>query len=182
MRAAFVVALSVLAVAYACDDAMTLIEEAEGLELCEYVDTTGHPTICYGFNLDDSDAQQQIEAVGGDYASVMAGGCLTQTQCTELLQTAESAAAASENSIYGSICPCIDAVLTDMVYNLGAAGIQSFTTFNSYIQAQNWASAASDLKGTLWCSQVGNRCTRDCGIIAAGCGGSNDDHSGSGKM
>ena len=33
-----------------------------------------------------------------------------------LLQTEVNSAAASEASIFGSICPCIDAVLTDMTY------------------------------------------------------------------
>ena len=33
-----------------------------------------------------------------------------------LRQTAVNSAAASEASIFGSICPCIDAVLTDMTY------------------------------------------------------------------
>ena len=68
-----------------------------------------------------------------------------------------------------------------MTYNLGAAGIQSFTTFNSYISARNWAAAASDLQGTLWCRQVGSRCTRDSGIIAAGCGGSGSSTGGGGS-
>ena len=39
-------------------------------------------------------------------------------------------------------------------YNLGAAGIASFTTFKSLIEAHSWSAAANDLKGTLWCSQV----------------------------
>mmetsp|Transcript_31399 Transcript_31399/g.50988 ORF Transcript_31399/g.50988 Transcript_31399/m.50988 type:complete len:109 (-) Transcript_31399:284-610(-) len=61
------------------------------------------------------------------------------------------------------------AVLVDMTYNLGQAGVASFTTFKSYIENGQYSEAASDLKSTLWCSQVGNRCTRDTGIIAKGC-------------
>ena len=45
----------------------------------------------------------------------------------------------------------------------------TFTTFISYVKAHNWAAAANDARGTLCCSQVGSRCTRDTSIIEAGC-------------
>lgn len=135
------------------------------------VDSTGHPTICYGFNLVASGAQQAVEAVGGDYNKVLHGGCLNEQQCTELLSTDVNRACQQAQSVFGSQCSCIANVLCDMTYNLGEGGISSFTTFKSYIEAHNWAAAASDIKGTLWCRQVGNRCTRDAGIIAGGCGG-----------
>ena len=60
--------------------------------------------------------------------------------------------------------------LPPQTYNLGQNGMAQFTTFISYIQAQNWAAASTDLQtATRWCGQVGNRCTRDAGIIANGC-------------
>eukprot|EP00049_Salpingoeca_infusionum_P024209 m.15227 g.15227 ORF g.15227 m.15227 type:complete len:169 (-) comp6536_c0_seq1:154-660(-) len=168
MRSLIVLA-SVLAVATACQSALDLIKAAEGFRACEYVDTTGHKTICYGFNLDASGAKAKVEAVGGNWNSVINGGCLSQSQCTSLLQSEVNKAAGSAASIFGSQCSCIQAVLTDMTYNLGAAGMASFTTFNGLIRKHDWSAAASDIKGTLWCRQVGSRCTRDAGIIANGC-------------
>lgn len=154
----------------ACESAIDLIKEAEGFRACEYVDSTGHPTICYGFNLVASGAQAAVEAVGGDYNKVLHGGCLSESQCTQLLSTDVNRACSDSQRVFGSQCSCIANVLCDMTYNLGESGISSFTTFRSYIEAHNWSAAASDIKGTLWCSQVGNRCTRDAGIIAGGCG------------
>eukprot|EP00441_Pelagodinium_beii_P021701 CAMPEP_0197660516 /NCGR_PEP_ID=MMETSP1338-20131121/50892_1 /TAXON_ID=43686 ORGANISM="Pelagodinium beii, Strain RCC1491" /NCGR_SAMPLE_ID=MMETSP1338 /ASSEMBLY_ACC=CAM_ASM_000754 /LENGTH=103 /DNA_ID=CAMNT_0043237877 /DNA_START=93 /DNA_END=401 /DNA_ORIENTATION=+ len=88
-RLHLVVAAVVLACAvsqaFACESAMSLIEQAEGLRLCEYVDTTGHRTVCYGFNLDAYGAAQKVEAVGGNFNNVYNGGCLNQTQCADLL-------------------------------------------------------------------------------------------------
>merc|ERR1712146_564313 len=52
----------------------------------------------------------------------------------------------------------IEAVLTDMTYNLGKAGIESFHTFISDIKAHEWSAAASDARDSLWCRQVGSRC------------------------
>ncbi len=31
-----------------CETAQSLIAAAEGMRLCKYTDTTGHPTICFG--------------------------------------------------------------------------------------------------------------------------------------
>ena len=47
--------------------------------------------------------------------------------------------------------------------------MRSFNTFNSYIKSGNYKAASQDLYGTLWCRQVGSRCTRDANLIAAGC-------------
>ena len=41
----------------------------------------------------------------------------------------------------------------------------------SHAHARNWASAASDLEGTLWCKQVGSRCADDVGRVRTGCPG-----------
>lgn len=40
--------LALVAAALGCQDATTLIKNAEGFRACTYVDTTGHKTICYG--------------------------------------------------------------------------------------------------------------------------------------
>mmetsp|Transcript_16477 Transcript_16477/g.23098 ORF Transcript_16477/g.23098 Transcript_16477/m.23098 type:complete len:217 (-) Transcript_16477:371-1021(-) len=164
------VLLSAPHAAKACQSAQSLIEAAEGFRSCVYTDTTGHPTVCYGYNLDDYSAKSDIANVGADYDQVRSGKqCLSKSQCSTLLQGALSAAESGAKNVFGNQCSCIMAVLVDMTYNLGSAGVASFTTFKSYIENGQYSEAASDLKSTLWCSQVGNRCTRDTGIIAGGC-------------
>lgn len=51
-----------------------------------YYDSVGVPTICYGQNLLNDYAQSSIEAVGGNFANIMAGGCLNETQCGKIMQ------------------------------------------------------------------------------------------------
>lgn len=158
-----------------CSTDIQLIEKHEGLELCVYTDTTGNPTICYGFNLNKGGASSEVARVGGDYSKLVnknlpsSERCLSQTQCVELLTPDVQSAESGAKAVFGSYCPCVQAVLTDLVYNLGQAGAAQFTTFKSYLQAHNYKEAANDLKGTLWCRQVGNRCTDDTSIIAQGC-------------
>lgn len=67
---------------------------------------------------DKSGAKAEVEAVGGDYEKVCNGGCLTKSQCQQLLSKEVSAAASGAEGIFGQQCSCIMAVLTDMTYNL----------------------------------------------------------------
>ena len=136
------------------------------------MDTTGHPTICYGFNLDRTDARSKIASVGGDYDKVRNGGCLSHSQCEKLLDGDIKVAQENEERVFGdSTCSCVKAVLVDMTYNLGEAGINAFGTFKSFIKDKNYKAAGEDLKGTKWCQQVKIRCTDDVTQIERGCGG-----------
>ena len=87
------------------------------------MDTTGHPTVCYGFNLVANGAASKVAAVGGNYQDVLHGGCLSKTQCAELLSGSVQSAAQGAEQIFGSQCSCVMAALTDMTYNLGDAGM-----------------------------------------------------------
>eukprot|EP00041_Stephanoeca_diplocostata_P004516 m.46477 g.46477 ORF g.46477 m.46477 type:complete len:201 (-) comp15162_c0_seq1:546-1148(-) len=163
-------------ISFACQSALSLIEQAEGYRDCTYVDTTGHKTICYGYNLDNGAASKDgIAKVGGnwdtvyDHCACPNGGCLSKAQCVELLSTDVNKAKLAAAEVFGEQCECVQNVLTDMTYNLGKAGISSFGTFVSLIKAHSWSAAADDARRTLWCRQVGSRCTRDADIIAKGC-------------
>jgi GH24 family phage-related lysozyme (muramidase) len=60
MFAVAVVVAAMAAAAMACDSAIDLIKQAEGFRACTDIDTTGHKTICYGFNLDAPGAQSKV--------------------------------------------------------------------------------------------------------------------------
>ena len=108
--------------------------------------------------------------MGGDYDKVLHGGCLSRSQCEKLLDGDLKVAEDNEESVFGSsTCSCVKAVLVDMTYNLGRAGIDAFGTFKSYIKAKNYRAAGENLKTTLWCRQVKTRCTDDVDQIERGC-------------
>ena len=146
-----------------CQSDTDLIKVSEGFRACTYKDSVGIKTICYGYNLQRSCAKADIASVGGDYNAVMAGGCLSQTQCDSLLNKEIVSARNGEKQIYGNkiSCQCASSVLVDMTYNLGEAGLASFNTFNSLMEQGQWSAAVADVKKTKWCGQVGSRCTRD---------------------
>ena len=67
-----------------------------------------------------------------------------------------------KQSIYGKLsCACADAVAVDLTYNLGCSGMKGFPNFISQMKSGQYAAAASNLQGTLWCKQVGRRCPRN---------------------
>uniref|UniRef100_A0A7S3DI38 Lysozyme n=1 Tax=Palpitomonas bilix TaxID=652834 RepID=A0A7S3DI38_9EUKA len=156
-----------------CPSAHDLIEQHEGVRDCVYVDTTGHKTIGVGYNLDQSGARTAIANIGADFDSIYSGKtCLTSSQVEKLFSSSLNNAVQEARNVvsgYSGLCSCVQNVMVDMAFNLGQSGLGSFNTFLSYINNHNWSAAASDVKGTLWCRQVGNRCTQDASIIASGC-------------
>lgn len=58
--------------------------------------------------------------------------------------------------------------LADMAYNLGLAGLQSFTTFLLLIQEGKFDEAADDLATTKWAGQVGSRAVKIAALIRTG--------------
>ena len=67
------------------------------------------------------------------------GGCLTQSQCNDLLAIEVDKAKDGWKSIYGAQvgCSCADNVLVDMDNNLGTAGLATFTDPQGYIERQD---------------------------------------------
>ena len=120
-----------------CPTDLALIQQAEGFRSCKYLDSVGVPTICYGYNLQNGSARADIASVGGNYDSVMNGSqCLSQAQCTTLLQKRVNVARSGESAIFGNSisCACAKNVLVDMTYNLGQAGLASFGQFDSLMK------------------------------------------------
>ena len=98
-----------------CQDAISLIKQAEGFRECTYRDTKELKTICYGFNLEVPSARAKIEAVGGNWDSVyFKDSCLTESQCTILLKTEVERAVEGAEEVFGKQCKCIFNVLTDV--------------------------------------------------------------------
>lgn len=147
-----------------------LIQQAEGYRSCPYTDTMGHLTICWGYNLDNSNARAEVKAAGGNYDDMRAGKCTTKSVCENLFTKYLNYSRSDAKNIFGTLsCKWAQAVATDMTYNLGPGGMASFTTFNSLMKQGRWADAAADGKGTAWCRQVGNRCTRNMGQLTSCC-------------
>jgi lysozyme len=154
-------------------DPSSLISKHEGSKTCSYTDTTGHKTVGVGFNMDavSSSKWSSICSSCPSYSDVYSGAkCISSSNVNTLLQYSlrdAKAEAARVVSNYGSMCCNVQNVVTDMTFNLGS--LSGFPTLVRYFESSNWAAAASDMKTTLWCRQVGSRCTEDAAMVAQGC-------------
>ena len=82
----FLVATLMMGSASAWKSDTELIKQGEGFRSCTYKDSLGIKTVCYGFNLErGSTAKNEVAAAGGDYNSLINGGCATQNVCDKLL-------------------------------------------------------------------------------------------------
>lgn len=147
-----------------------LIEQHEGKEATAYRDTEGNLTIGVGFNLDAEGAQQQIEALGLNYASVCDGQVsLSDAQINTLFDSSVNTAIAGARacvSNFDSLPSEKQAVVVDMVYNLGESGFSQFKETIAAIEQSNFAAAAAQMKDSEWYTQVGTRGVQDVALMA----------------
>jgi lysozyme len=144
----------------------------EGVRSKRYYDSKGIPTIGVGFNLRRSGARDAIASVGGDYDRIISGKeSLSQSQINDLLSSDAKAAIDSARSLFpefGKYDVARRTVLADLVFNLGEGKLSTFKNFRSAVEANDWNTAANDLRKTKWFAEVGKRAVRNVEAISTG--------------
>jgi len=131
------------------------IKQNEGYVPKYYTDSRGYGTICWGHL----------------YTQGHSGETFTQSQCQSFFNSDYATAyngAKTLVSNFNSLTAARQCVLVDMTYNLGLGGIRSFNTFLGMVQSGSYSSAASDMLGTRWASQVHGRANRDANMMSSG--------------
>ncbi|EIE26191.1 lysozyme-like protein [Coccomyxa subellipsoidea C-169] len=139
----------------AIDNAADLIKDHEGFRSDVYEDTTGNLTIGWGHKLPPgSDVQtvtdEQAKKYFDDDYRVAAG------------------TAAQFVSNYDSLTTARQAVLIDMAFNLGRAGLAGFVNFKRALEAEDYEEAARQMLDSRWARQTGRRATEDAAIMRSG--------------
>ena len=144
--------------------------EAEGKHPCVYTNDKGDRSVCYGFNLETDEAAREILSVAADFDSVISGDeCLDESQCNILLWSHAGVGRGIQERTYKHICRCGSFAIRDIIYDAGIDEMNTWTEFNSAVDAKDWEAAADDLLATPWCSKVGDRCKIDAEQIRS-CG------------
>jgi GH24 family phage-related lysozyme (muramidase) len=155
------------------DNMAALIKEHEGVRYAVYEDTMGHPTIGVGFNLDKKGARERIGAIGVDYELVRKGlQELTEAQVTALLAIdLEDAIVDATYQIFNFAQHPdeIQAVIVDMIFNLGAAGFSKFKNTILAFEAKDYCAAAAQMADSAWAAQVPNRARDNIKIVLGYC-------------
>jgi len=122
-----------------------------------YTDTTGNPTVGWGFNLNDPEMRKHIpvDVISGKRA-------LTEEEAQPIFMQRYTQAAKDAVSYLGAdnilkLDPERQAILVDMAYNLGATKLSEFVKMREAILAGDYQRAASEMKDSKWYKQTGRR-------------------------
>ena len=113
-----------------------LIKKHEGLRLEPYMDTTGHLTIGYGFNLDNGITEE------------IADYLLEKTIKTAI----DDCYILFPN--YSRLDAVRRCVLIDMMFNLGRPRLSGFIKMRKAVEEQDFNLASEEMLNSLWAKQV----------------------------
>lgn len=117
------------------------LKRHEGLRLKPYLDSTGNLTIGYGHNLTENGIPQNI--------------------AVSLLNRGIGAARSDAVAIFGNHFDALSkprqAVIVNMLFNLGLPRFRGFKQFIAAVNNSNWALAATEMLDSVWAIQVKSR-------------------------
>ena len=145
------------------DMALELVKEAEGFIPNEYLCPAGFRTQGYGRNL-EAHPLNELEKKQLNEDGTVSEEIATQWAMKELI---ECEFKLKDNIIYKNQSPVRKAVLLDMCFNIGYAGLMKFKKMWFHLGNKDYASAAREAKDSAWYLQVGNRGKRNVQIIAS---------------
>ena len=132
--------------------AIELIKQHEGLRLKPYSDTLGYKTIGYGRNL-DSNGISESEA-----EFLLMKDIMTATiDCYKVIP-----------KVMGRVGNDRQAVLIDMMFNLGMPRFSKFRKMIRALEEEDYARAAAEMIDSKWSKQVGKRSFRLARIMKDG--------------
>jgi GH24 family phage-related lysozyme (muramidase) len=146
-----------------------LIQRHEGLRLSVYTDTVGKKTIGYGFNLDAPGAAAICTEFGLDIDSLKAGTTQLTPAIADAIFEKQLEAVYTEASgifsAFGAFPENAQAVIADLLFNLGFAGFKTFHNTIACLTARMWNEAADNLENSLWFKQTWHRATEDVALL-----------------
>ena len=140
----------------------------EGVRLSPYRDQFGNLTTGVGRNLDANPfTPAEIAYIGHNGRTIP----ITYDQAIFLLHDDESKVFKTLTAECGW-WPALDdvraRVMVDLCFNMGWTKLSGFHTFLSLMASSSFEQAGSDLQGTAWYGQVGNRGPRLVGMVTTG--------------
>jgi len=148
------------------------IMKNEGRRAEVYFDSLGIPTIGVGFNLLRSDAREKIGALDLDHDRLLGREQVLSDEQIEALFAADVCtamrAAASLVPGWSALAVARKTALTDMAFNLGAAGLAKFSRLIAAVNREQWDVAAAEIVNSRYARQVGPRARRNALAIRLG--------------
>ena len=154
------------------EQAMDFIRPMEGRRTKAYKDTRRVPTIGVGFNLRRGKlAQERLAAVGVNYKAVLRGVVELNDAQIEMLFRWDVVdafrAARRVQPGFDAMPPAVQAVVVDIIFNLGPTGYCGFDDARRALATGRWRDAAGHLARSDWARQVPDRAKRNLEILAS---------------
>ena len=127
------------------------IKSDEGLMLKPYRCTEGHLTVGYGHKV-----------VIGDASGIKSerDPPISKEKAEQLFETEFAYAKNSVVKKYPGYHPRAQAILINMTFQLGEAGVAKFQNMHAAIQRRDYVTAAKEMRNSKWHLQTKNRCER----------------------
>jgi lysozyme len=111
-------------------------------------------------------------SIGYGHDGASAGDVWTVAQADAAFDDDYETATANAQRVYGSTWAALDevrqAVLTDMAYELGGAGLHQFVNMIAAIRANNWQAAHDNCLASAYSHQVPARAERNANMLLTG--------------
>jgi lysozyme len=131
-------------------DVVELLKRHEGFSRTPYRCTAGKVTIGFGRNLESQGiSEAEAEWLLERDVDRAIGSLRTEPYWLDLSDVRQ-------------------AVLIDMVFNLGWAGFAKFARLRMALGRQDWDAASNEMRSSLWFKQVGTRSQRLCVMMQTG--------------
>lgn len=147
--------------------ALKLIKEAEGFSGSIYLCPAGYQTIGYGRNIEtnplsNKERLQCFESSDGIRVSKNTAEDWLKDEVLRIVDRVQ------DESYFKNLDPLRQAVIIDLIYNLGFKKFQSFKKCIQALKDFNFGIASEELKDSRWFNQVGNRGVRNVEIMKIG--------------
>lgn len=143
----------------------------EGFKATPYMDTTGHRTVGYGFNMEQPNAKALWGRAGipENFDAVANGAPLSQASAQVLLAQASKAATRGIRKLvptYDKLGDNQKAALASLAYQLGATGLSKFKRTLAYLQEGNAKAVENSLLNSRFAEQAPARARREALMLA----------------
>lgn len=141
------------------------LKSEEGFRDTIYKDTLGHPTIGYGFNLDDPTTSGMIAP------DVLSGARkITVEESDAILnklfeESQKGAINFVGEDVYGALNDDQKLALVDMAYNMGSPKLSKFVKMRQAILDGDFVRAAAEIQNSDYFKQVTNRAKRNMELM-----------------
>ena len=144
--------------------ALSLVKEGEGFSAAPYYCPSNRLTQGFGRNLEAHPlSDEELAELNGD-------GTVSETVAEKwaIHELLDCEIKLMSNIIYKNQSAVRKAVLLDMCFNIGYAGLMKFKKMWFALGNRDFAEASRQMKDSNWYVQVGNRSKRNVNLMAKG--------------